>query len=38
MIVDYKQFQPYNALKENTLWIVEQIPGLIVGKDMTNHL
>jgi len=35
MILDYKLFEPYNALKNNTLWIIEQIPGEVAGEDAT---
>lgn len=38
MILNYNLFKPYNALQPGTLWIVEQIPGLILGEDVTNHL
>ena len=38
MIVDGKLFQPKNALQPNTLFVIEQIPGLMVGKDVTNEL
>lgn len=38
MVVDYKLFRPGNALVPNTLWVIEQIPGLVIGKDMTETL
>jgi len=38
MILDYKLFEPYNALKNNTLWVIEQIPGEVAGEDATNQL
>lgn len=38
MIVNYGLFRPRQALAKGTLWIVEQIPGLIVGGDVTSHL
>lgn len=38
MIVDFKQFHIHNNLGNNLLWVVEQIPGYTVGKDMTNFL
>ena len=31
MVVDYKLFELGQPLKENLLWIVEQIPGTMVG-------
>ena len=37
-VVDFKLFTPGKALKPDTLWIVEQIPGLVVGGDVTNIL
>ena len=37
-VVDFKLFTPGKALKPDTLWIVEQIPGLIVGGDVTGTL
>ena len=38
MVVDGKLFKAGNALQENTLFVVEQIPGLMVGKDITIEL
>lgn len=38
MILDMKKFLPYNALPDETLFIVEQIPGLIQGSDCTEQL
>lgn len=38
MIVDGKLFKAGNALPENTLFVVEQIPGLMVGKDISIEL
>jgi len=37
-IVDYKKFVPGSPLQEGTLWIAEQIPGMVVAKDMTSVL
>ncbi len=30
MVVDYKLFTPNQPIQDNTLWILEQIPGLNV--------
>ncbi|EFA84796.1 phospholipase B-like protein [Heterostelium album PN500] len=38
MIVDYKLFTPFEILKPNTLWIIEQIPGDYTSQDMTSYL
>merc|ERR1719409_317855 len=38
MIVDFKLFQPGHALKPGTLWVVEEIPGLVAGADVTETL
>lgn len=38
MVVDGKLFKPGNALPDNTLFVVEQIPGLMVGKDISIEL
>jgi len=38
MIVDFKLFEPMKPLKPNTLWIVEEMPGLVVGGDKTDTL
>ncbi|EGC34261.1 hypothetical protein DICPUDRAFT_153576 [Dictyostelium purpureum] len=38
MIVDYKLFTPFEQLQPNTLWIVEQIPGNSLSKDVTDML
>lgn len=38
MVLDGKLFRPGNALQTNTLYVVEQIPGLVVGGDATNEL
>lgn len=38
MVVDYKLFQPYKAIPANTLWVVEQIPGLMMAADVTQQL
>lgn len=38
MVVDYKLFSPGQPLVPNTLWVVEQIPGLVVGSCLTLQL
>lgn len=38
MIVDYTLFTPGEPLKNNTLWILEQIPGFVVAEDQTDVL
>ena len=38
MVLDYKLFKPGKALKNNTLWVLEQIPGLIHHEDVTQVL
>jgi len=38
MILDLKLFKPLNALPVNTLFVVEQIPGLVQGADVTAQL
>ncbi len=38
MLVDTKLFQAGSALQPNTLFVVEQIPGLVVGSDVTDEL
>jgi len=38
MIIDYKLFIPNNALKKNTLWVIEQMPGQVEGADVTDTL
>ncbi|XP_033098666.1 putative phospholipase B-like 2 [Anneissia japonica] len=39
MVVDYKQFTPGKPLPDKgLLYILEQIPGMIIAKDMTAHL
>jgi hypothetical protein len=35
MIVDYKLFTPGQPLVNDTLWVIEEIPGLIAGGDQT---
>ena len=38
MVVDYKRFTPNVGAKAGTLWVLEQLPGYIVSKDMTTVL
>jgi hypothetical protein len=38
MILDTKLIKQYNAMPPNTLFVVEQIPGLVAGSDVTNQL
>ncbi len=38
MVLDMKLLKPLNAMPPNTLFVVEQIPGLVQGSDVTNQL
>jgi len=38
MIVDYNQFSPGKTLPDNTLWVVESIPGAIHSQDVSPVL
>lgn len=38
MVVDYNLFKPGQKLKDDTFWVLEQAPGLSVGKDMSATL
>ena len=38
MVVDYNLFTPFEPLKPDTLWVLEQLPGLIQAADMTATL
>jgi hypothetical protein len=38
MVVDFKKFEPGHALKPGTLWVIEEIPGLVQGADVTETL
>lgn len=38
MIVDFNKFSPSTPLQADTLWVVEEMPGLIVGGDLTDTL
>jgi len=38
MVVNYNQFQVGQPMPDNTLWVMEQIPGLVAGADTTATL
>lgn len=38
MVVDLKRFVPGEELRDGLLWVAEQVPGLVVGEDVTNTL
>lgn len=38
MIVDYKRFKPGQPLRDGLLWVLEQLPTLIVSRDVTDTL
>jgi hypothetical protein len=38
MVVDLKRFTPNQPLRPDTLWVVEEMPGLIIGEDQTPVL
>ena len=38
MIVDYKLFEPGEEPVDNTLWVLEQLPGKVHSEDMTGVL
>ena len=38
IVVDYNKFTPGQPLADGVLWIVEQIPGMVEGADMTAAL
>ncbi|CAE8581208.1 unnamed protein product [Polarella glacialis] len=38
MVVDFKLFKPRTALEDGMLWVIEEIPGLVVGEDQTEIL
>ena len=38
MVIDLSKFRPLTNLDDDALWIVEQIPGLVVGHDQTAIL
>jgi len=37
-VVDYKLFTPGQPIQENTLWVLEQIPGYVVADDQSSYL
>ena len=38
MVIDLKQIELNSVVKDNALWVVEQIPGLSVADDLTPIL
>ena len=38
MVVDYKKFAPQYGATAGTLWVLEQMPGFVVSKDMSTTL
>ncbi|XP_046361181.2 phospholipase B-like 1 isoform X2 [Haliotis rufescens] len=38
MVIDLKRYQPRKHLEDNLLWVVEQIPGLVIAADQTAIL
>eukprot|EP01010_Urceolus_cornutus_P002038 NODE_262_length_1895_cov_306.195558_g212_i0.p1 GENE.NODE_262_length_1895_cov_306.195558_g212_i0~~NODE_262_length_1895_cov_306.195558_g212_i0.p1 ORF type:complete len:543 (-),score=110.57 NODE_262_length_1895_cov_306.195558_g212_i0:203-1831(-) len=38
MIVNFNLFEPRAPLPDNLLWVVEEIPGLVQGDDLTSFL
>jgi len=36
MVINYGQFKANQPLPDNFLWVIEQIPGLVAGQDMTD--
>ena len=38
MVMDFKLFTPGQPIPANFLWVVEEIPGLIVGADLSRNL
>jgi hypothetical protein len=38
MLIDYSRFRPGAPLPAGTLWVVEQMPGMVVGADLTDSL
>jgi hypothetical protein len=38
MIVDYNRFVPGKPVPEGTLWVLEQVPGMMFKKDMSSYL
>ncbi|XP_063605889.1 putative phospholipase B-like 2 isoform X2 [Penaeus indicus] len=38
MVVDYKLFKPRKQIKPNTLWVLEQLPGIVQSGDQSHFL
>ena len=38
MVADLSKFEPGTTLRDGLLWVVEQIPGLVLGEDKTTTL
>lgn len=38
LVVDYNRFTAGQPLKDNTLWVLEKVPGIIHKEDMSNHM
>ena len=38
MIANMNLFEPNEILKNDTLWVVEEAPGIVVGSDQTDAL
>lgn len=38
MVVDYNRFTPMKMIQPGTLWVLEQLPGLVVAADQSHHL
>lgn len=38
MIVDYNRFLPGRPIRDGTLWVLEQVPGIMFKKDMSSML
>ncbi|GBG25254.1 Phospholipase B [Hondaea fermentalgiana] len=38
MIVDHSRFEAGKPLQDGTLWVIEEMPGLVVGRDQTETL
>lgn len=38
MVVDFNKFTPGQGLVDDLLWIIEEIPGVCVGRDLTSFL
>jgi hypothetical protein len=38
MVINYPLFKPGQPLSDGLLWVIEQIPGQVVGADITNEL